>query len=646
MAEFLDSFDAEKGQILNAMGDLERAWSMFQARQGGLVGADSAATSLIESELERLRRDLESTRFTVGLFGLIKRGKSTLLNALVGREVTSMHVTPETAVPVYVSYDDDPHALVHFADGRVDRVAVHETPKYTSQRHNGRNQLGVTHVEQFVPVGFLRHGARLLDTAGLDDADIEAGYGQRTLRELDGVDAGIVVFLTPPTIGATELEFLEDLARRDLKKIFLVCNMYPQYFHDQQARNDVLRYVGSRIVEGTRRTGVNGEVRIYPVCALDAWNARLEHDVRTWRRSGADRLLRDLEAFLTESAGTAVLDSAAERIIRAADTARAQVTLRMDLLRDPEQLVDLRDKLAVDLSDLEHTFNMALAESLRWIEPVRQHAREVVAAPFEPALERIDDIKTEDDVTDFVNDLRSAVQIAGSDAAADYSETLAQVVEHLTETLEEHFTSAMGGLAADLPPIELSSLALLEPTEGDLEGDEDEGMSVALPVASSLAGGSAAFAAAGALLGPVGLVGGALVGWSVGKLLKPGTRKELRTTLRKRVREAHEAVLRDIDRQIEGAVESIRLSLRKQREAFAGDTLRQIDLVIEAADDPARLAAQRYEAQEFLEAFGKAADEARRALHDAPTPSIPTTPTTPTTDAEAAAEPTHLMRVV
>lgn len=641
MAEFLDGFDAEKGHILAAMSDFERAWGMFQERQGqGMVAADENATSLINGELARLRRDLEGTRFTVGLFGLIKRGKSTLLNALIGREVSTMHVTPETAVPVYVAYGEKPYALVHFADGRTERVGVTETAAYTSQRHNGRNQLGVTHVEQFVPVGFLRHGARLLDTAGLDDADIEAGYGQRTLRELDSVDAGIVVFLTPPTVGATELEFLEDLAHRDLKKTFLVCNMYPQYFHDPQARNDVLRYVGSRIVEGSRRTGMNGEVRIYPVCAIDAWNARQEHDVRMWRRSGADRLLRDLEAFLTESAGNAVLDSAAERIIRSADTARAQVQLRMDLLKDPERLTEMRDQLTTDLADMEHTFNMAMADALRWVEPIRQQVREMVAAPFEPARERVDSIKKEEDVTEFVNELRTAVQIAGSDAAAEYSVGLSEVVQRLTHTLETHFTTTMSELSADLPAIELSSLALLERTEGDFEDDNDgEGIRVAIPVASSLAGGSAAVAAAGALLGPVGLVGGALVGWSMGKLLRPGSKKdELRETMRLRVEQAYEAVLRDIDRQVEGAMDAVRRAVRRQREAFAADTLRQIDLVIEAANDPARLAAQRYEAEEFLGAFEKAANQARKALNAGSEAAMASD--------EDHHEPAHLLRVV
>ena len=167
-------------------------------------------------------------------------------------------------------------------------------------------------------------------------------------------------------------------------------------------------------------------------------------------------------------------------------------------------------------------------------------------------------------------------------------------------------------------------------------------MKVALPVASSLAGGSAAYAAAGALLGPLGLVGGALVGWSMGKLLKPGTRKELRATLRKRVFQAQEAVMRDVDRQVEGAVDSIRRALRKQREAFAADTLRQIDLVVDAAEDPARLAAQRYEAEEFLEAFEKASNMARKALAaQQPRPEAAVSG-----DESAEGEPAHLLRVV
>ena len=98
MAEFLEAFDAERASLLSAVSHFEDVWGRFQERRG--IDVDDGADSLIAHELALVRADLESTQFTVGVFGLIKRGKSTLLNALIGREVSSMHVTPETAVPV------------------------------------------------------------------------------------------------------------------------------------------------------------------------------------------------------------------------------------------------------------------------------------------------------------------------------------------------------------------------------------------------------------------------------------------------------------------------------------------------------------------------------------------------------------------
>jgi len=163
VAEFLDSFDVERDALLSSLAQVEEVWSRFQERRALEVEGTAETDSLIAGEMAHVRRDLESTEFTVGVFGLIKRGKSTLLNGLIGREVSSMHVTPETAVPVYVSYGDDPEAVVHFADGTQKHVAVEDVHAYTSQKSNPMNHLGVTFVEQQVPVGFLRNGTRLIE---------------------------------------------------------------------------------------------------------------------------------------------------------------------------------------------------------------------------------------------------------------------------------------------------------------------------------------------------------------------------------------------------------------------------------------------------------------------------------------------------
>ena len=316
MAEFLESFDAERASLLGALKHFEEVWGRFQERRGIDV-ADHGSDSLIASELALVRADLEATQFTVGVFGLIKRGKSTLLNSLIGREVSTMHVTPETAVPVYVSYGDQPQATVFFANGERKHVGVEDVAQYTSQKHNANNQLGVTHVEQEVPVGFLRNGTRLIDTPGLDDAEADETYTTRTMQELDVTDAGVVVFLSPPTVGATEMGFLTEVVSRNIKKTFLVCNMYPQHFHDPETRNSVLDYTGKRIVEACERAGMSGEVRVYPVCALEAWEARKTDDIDKWKSSGADRLLRDVENYLAGHAGAQVLRDGADRSVKA-----------------------------------------------------------------------------------------------------------------------------------------------------------------------------------------------------------------------------------------------------------------------------------------------------------------------------------------
>jgi hypothetical protein len=218
-----------------------------------------------------------------------------------------MHVTPETAVPVYVSYGDAPEAVVHFADGSVKHVAVEDVHEYTSQKANPNNHLGVTFVEQQVPVGFLRNGTRLIDTPGLDDAEADEVYTERTLQELDVVDAGVVLFLSPPTVGATELEVPRAGRRPRPEEDLPGLQHVPAALPRPETRNAVLEYVGHADRRGVPQGRRGGEVRVYPVCALEAWQARQTDDIDLWKRSGADRLLRDIENYLSDVAGQQVL---------------------------------------------------------------------------------------------------------------------------------------------------------------------------------------------------------------------------------------------------------------------------------------------------------------------------------------------------
>jgi GTPase SAR1 family protein len=619
MAEFLDTFDVERTQLLSALAQVEDVWGRFQERRGLELHGAERSDSLIAGELSLVRRDLESTEFTVGIFGLIKRGKSTLLNGLIGREVSSMHVTPETAVPVYVSYGDAPEAIVHFADGSQKHVAVEEVHQFTSQKANAGNQLGVTYVEQQVPVGFLRNGTRLIDTPGLDDAEADETYTERTLQELDIVDAGIVLFMSPPTVSGTELGFLEQVVARDLKKTFLVCNMYPQHFHDPETRKAVLDYVGQRIVEASRKMGRGGEVRIYPVCALEAWEARQTDDIDKWKRSGADRLLRDVENYLSDVAGQQVLHDAADRITKVTQMAKAEVQVRQQLLGDPAQLETFRAQLDANIADLEGRFDESVSMALTDVAPLKMRIRGLVLQPFTRAKKELAAMETLEQVEAFSGRFKRQLEVAGELASRQFADGFGHLVEKLQTQLSSQFEEVMTDLAPNLPKVQLSANALLV-TPDQMQAlqrsqQQSKVRSRTGALAGGLAGGGATFAAGAAMLGPIGLIGGALVGWKLHSVVAGQRNLErARRTIMDRLDEVAEELLRDVDGQVNNAVETVRAAVERRRRAFASDLYQQFEIVQEISEEPERLDAYRRDAERFVQAFTACGERAQRAL--------------------------------
>lgn len=623
MAEFLDTFDIERASLLTALGHFETVWGRFQERRTLDVEGSDLSDSLISTELAVVRADLAATQFTVGVFGLIKRGKSTLLNALIGREVSAMRVTPETAVPVYVSYGETPEAIVHFADGSQKHIAVEEVPTYTSQRQNPQNTRGVTYVEQQVPVGFLRNGTRLIDTPGLDDAEADEVYTERTLQELDIVDAGVVVFLSPPTVGATEMGFLTDVVSRDLKKTFLVCNMFPQHFHDKETRNEVLNYIGRRIVEASRKAGRGGEVRVYPVCAIEAWEARQTDDIDMWKRSGADGLLRALENYLSDVAGKQVLEEAADRIAKAAEMAKAEVQVRQQLLEDPAKLDTYRAQVDTNIRELEGQFDRAVSRTLADVGPLKMKIRGMIMNTFRKAKTQVEGYKSLEDVEHFAAKFKREVEVSGEIASRHFAEGFRVIVQTLKEDLQEQFQAVMTDIAPNLPEVHLSTNALLMTTAQmnvfQQAANRSKAASRTGLVAGGMAGGGAAVMAASAVLGPIGLLGGALVGWKLSTMVAGQTSLDrAKVSILERLDEIANQLLADFDDQVARGVETVQSGVDRRRRAFAADLYQQFDLVQSISNDPAMLDNYRRDAERFTQAFDACAARAQRAVGLAP----------------------------
>ena len=85
--------------------------------EGFLHGLDGSAEGAARSASD-LRRRLAAGRLHVAVLGQFKRGKSSLLNALLGEELLPTGVVPVTAVPTFLRHGDSLALRVSYADGR------------------------------------------------------------------------------------------------------------------------------------------------------------------------------------------------------------------------------------------------------------------------------------------------------------------------------------------------------------------------------------------------------------------------------------------------------------------------------------------------------------------------------------------------
>jgi GTP-binding protein EngB required for normal cell division len=161
-------------------------------------------------QLAALRDRLAAARLRVLVAGEAKRGKSTLINALLGRPVLPSGVTPLTAVATTVRYGEDPRAEVRFGDGHEEKHPLAALGDLVTERGNPRNRRGIAAVTVFVDAPVLAGGVELVDTPGTGSVyqwDTDAAH-----QALETMDAAVLVLTADPPVSASERDLLAKVA--------------------------------------------------------------------------------------------------------------------------------------------------------------------------------------------------------------------------------------------------------------------------------------------------------------------------------------------------------------------------------------------------------------------------------------------------
>lgn len=142
--------------------------------------------------------------------GQFKRGKSTLINALLGRELLPADVAPITTALTAVEHGARERTSVRFEDGREEEIGVDQVRLFVSEEENPGNRKGVRVVRIELPAPLLASGMRLVDTPGVGSVFTSASEVTRSF--LPRIDVAVVVLGSDPPISGEELALVKAAA--------------------------------------------------------------------------------------------------------------------------------------------------------------------------------------------------------------------------------------------------------------------------------------------------------------------------------------------------------------------------------------------------------------------------------------------------
>jgi len=194
--------------------------------------AEELGTIGVAEQARELSARVSEGRFYVACIGQFKRGKSTLINALIGAPVLPVGFIPVTAVPTVIRFGERQRARVRARDSSWREISIEELGEYVSEERNPENSKGVVGVEVFVPSPLLASGMCLVDTPGL--GSVSAGNAAATEAFIPHIDAALVVVGADPPLAGEELALVEAVARH-VENLILVINKADRTTDEERA---------------------------------------------------------------------------------------------------------------------------------------------------------------------------------------------------------------------------------------------------------------------------------------------------------------------------------------------------------------------------------------------------------------------------
>ncbi len=206
---------------------------------------------------------LAEDRFNITLVGRFSRGKTSLMNAILGMDRLPTGVVPLTSVITQVTYGSEAKAVLHYQGTSLFMdIPLSELAAHITEQGNPGNHRGITVAEVQLPAEFLRRGFTFIDTPGIGSSI--AANTRTTQSFLPEADAFILVTSHDSPLSEEEAGVLA-WAGAAGRPLFVVLNKRDMV--DAPARVQALAYVRGEAA----RLGAGAQLRLFPL-SLNFWS--------------------------------------------------------------------------------------------------------------------------------------------------------------------------------------------------------------------------------------------------------------------------------------------------------------------------------------------------------------------------------------
>jgi len=167
-----------------------------------------------------LRERLCGRELVISVIGQFKRGKSALINALLGDELLPVGIIPLTTAVTEIRQGDSFRAAVRFADGSEREIGRSELPDYIIEQKNPNNKKNVAAVKLWTVHTPFGSGVTLVDTPGV--GSVHQHNTQTSHAYIEKSDAVLFLLSVDSPVSEVERDFLLKTREHAAKFYFAV----------------------------------------------------------------------------------------------------------------------------------------------------------------------------------------------------------------------------------------------------------------------------------------------------------------------------------------------------------------------------------------------------------------------------------------